>query len=229
MDEEEDEVEYELTALDKLKLAYIRVRTWLQPYYRHYEGGAGSEEVRKARQRQAQKREAAKLLASGRQAQIIEAVDVTKRMSEPSEMTNLPDLNSMWCYHDESVHQIFGHFAPKSGYTHKVRDGVARKKLKPLIYPIDVGVFDRTHLIPIGFHGSESDNRLLVGWDSATNQGPFNSFEKRQKSRDIPIYWWTQIERTPTGALWSYKIYNAQTDELIDSLEHEMRATFIWK
>src|SRR5699024_12125259 len=72
------------------------------------------------------------------------------------------------------------HLAPGSGYTFRERDVAARGLLKPLIYPRDQGKpFDRTHLLPIGYHGSENDERLLVGWDSDANRGPFRSEERR--------------------------------------------------
>lgn len=48
-----------------------------------------------------------------------------------------------------------------------------------MLYPEGKEAFDRTHIVPIGFHGTESDNRLLVGWNSNQNRVQINKFEKK--------------------------------------------------
>lgn len=147
---------------------------------------------------------------------------------KPFQMRTQPAYDTIWCFHNDSMHQVYGHFKAKAGFRYKTRNDKKRKMLKPLIFPRQNKPFDRTHLIPIGYHNSENDQRLLIGWDSKQNRGPFNKFEQRQKKRMIPIYWFTQVTKTPVGARWNFKIFS-EDGALLDQLETEMVSPFIWQ
>ena len=144
----------------------------------------------------------------------------------------LPGPGVIWTFHNDRKHQVFGHFLPGTGYSHKGRSDTARKKLKPTIYPDPRDFhqpFDRTHLIPVGYHGSEKDNFLLVGWDPEANRNEFREFEEKQKKRQVPIFWFTSIERVPTGARWTYRIYDARTKKKLDELVDTMDCDMVWR
>lgn len=141
----------------------------------------------------------------------------------------LPYPNHAWYYHDDRLHELFTHIIPGSSGHFRDRNDAHRKKLKPLIYPIQDKPFDRTHLIPFGYHGVEDDNRLLIGWDSAQNQGGMNTFEQRQKRRPYPLYWLARVERTETGATLTYKVFRARDMALVDEQEFKMDGEFFWR
>ncbi len=75
--------------------------------------------------------------------------------------------------------------------TEEVVDGKTQKKTTNRL--------DRTHLIPIGYHGTESSSMLLVYWDGKSNKGKFNKFETEQKAIDDELIWLTSIERVKTA------------------------------
>lgn len=219
---------------------YVKLRQWFQPYYR-YTGNvktkSGSQKT--APKKQAPKKQAPKKQAPKKQAPQETAIPPFTLVGYPARLDNvmnfkkLPSPGHVYAYHDGDRHQVIGHFVPGSGMLYKTRDNAARGRLDPLIYPTNEDgsklVFDRTHLIPIGYHGSENDPRLLIGWDSKANRGPFQNFESKQKKRKKPIYWVTDVRRTPTGARWSYRVYDVETRELLDELEHEMNTRFVWR
>lgn len=139
-----------------------------------------------------------------------------------------PSLDVIWCYHDANEHSALGHFGPDAGYRFKTRSGAARAKLKPRLYPRLDGPYDRTHLIPIGYHGSEQDDRLLVGWSPLQNQGPMNEFEQQIKRLKQPIYWLTLIQRDGRKVRWRYMVYDVKTLSLLKSLDLALDCDFVW-
>lgn len=156
--------------------------------------------------------------------------DKTVPFGDFEKQMELPTLNTIWYYHDKYTHQVLGYFETGSGVNKVERSTELRRKLKPLIYPTTVGEFDRTHLIPFGYHESEGDNRLLIGWDSQQNRTLFNEFEQRQKLLPFNIYWLTRVDRDldKGGVNWTFEIYNTER-ELVDKLESEMIAGFSWR
>lgn len=94
------------------------------------------------------------------------------------------------------------------------------------------------HLLPVGYHGSEGDERLGVKWwgeDNSTYNGGngfMSKFENRQQQRTEGFYWLTRIEKVDgesgnmfggsvSGVRWIYEIYS-QTGDLLesDAIEH---------
>ena len=147
-----------------------------------------------------------------------------------------PELGTIFAYHDKNRHQVLGHFAPKSGYKYgkDTRSNSKRKSLFPLVFPkyVEDKPFDRTHLIPFGYHNSESDKRLLIGWDSWQNRNPLNEWELNAKNHDQNIYWLADIEKTENGADWHYRIFD-ENYNVIDRLDLSMGTqeepiSFVW-
>lgn len=146
------------------------------------------------------------------------------------ELTELPYPGHSWYYHNSTTHQLLTHVIPGRGFLYTNRSDTHRKNLKPLIYPKDhPKPFDRTHLIPFGYHGVEDDPRLLIGWDSEQNRGAMNTYEKKQKKRKRPFYWLVEVNRTTTGATLTYRTYDCKTLEELDNLELSMTGAFYWK
>lgn len=141
----------------------------------------------------------------------------------------LPPPQHTWYYHSPTKHMLFSHLMPGSGYQFKERNNKARGRLRPLIYPQSGKSFDRTHLIPFGYHGSEADARLLIGWDSQQNRGPMNDFEQRQKRHAFPIFWLCDVEKIQGGAKLTYMTWDARNMRLLDSAEFYMNCPFAWK
>lgn len=164
----------------------------------------------------------------------LKIIEVKKPLDKAYLLKYKPKNDEAWYYHDKDRHQIFARFEPKSGYRHKDRDSAARRKLTALIYPKNVGIFDRTHIIPFGYHGSENDARLVIGWDSKQNRTPLNNFEQEIKALDEPIYWFTDIRRTPYGAIWRYAIFSAADGRLIKKIvltygDRRKPVRFFWR
>ena len=92
------------------------------------------------------------------------------------------------------------------------------------------------HLLPVGYHGSEGDERLGVKWWGEDNSydnngnGKMSDFEEIQQKRTEGFYWLTRLEKidgdssglfgTISGVRWIYEIYN-KSGELIDNLAIE--------
>lgn len=201
---------------------FVRTRRWFEPYYEPKpKANSGRTKPAPAKQPAPARKK--------RPDPELRVLDYRNPLDNAIRFKTKPGPNRVWCYHDSKRHHLFAHLLPQSGAQFRDRDNQKRRKLEPMLYPTDVGVYDRTHVLPIGYHGSERDRRLLVGWDSTANRGIFESFERKHKRSSKPVYWLTAIERTPTGATWLYRVYDVDTLEVVDELTHSMTATFVWK
>ncbi len=220
---------------------------WFQPYYRPQKRGirftfsshpvkknkVRTNRVKKVRSRQAlfpqrSVSDVGNRVSGARDIPAVRVMNYPHPLDKVMGFKNLPAPGEVWSYHDRTRHQVVAHFVPGSGSVYRGRSGAARKKLKPLVYPKIDKPYDRTHLIPVGYHGSESDQRLLIGWDSRNNQGPLNDFERRQRGRKEAIIWMTTVKKTGQGARWEYRIYRASDRELLDKYEWDYTANFAW-
>lgn len=215
--------------------ALVRLRQWFQPYYQP-QSTATKKPTKKPKAKPAQSPGSAsaplgvaKRVERESSSPELRILDYPNPLNRAIEFNKKPSPNRVWCYHDNKRHHLFAHLLPQSGMQFRERDNQKRRKLEPMLHPTNVGTYDRTHVLPIGYHGSERDRRLLVGWDSAANRGIFEAFERKYKRIGKPVYWLTAIERTPTGATWLYRVYDAETLEVIDELTHTMTAQFAWK
>lgn len=140
----------------------------------------------------------------------------------------LPLPQHVWYYHDENTHELFSHLIPGSAQKATTRNNAVRKNMALLIAPRN-GSYDKTHLIPFGFHGSEASARLLIGWDSAQNRGPMNVFESEQKKRTEPFYWMVRVTKKERGAQLIYAVYDAVSLDLLAKKKFVMEDTeFKW-
>lgn len=142
----------------------------------------------------------------------------TKLDKMKSFVGRVPEPGGILAFHDPTQHVIVANLKPQSAFNFSGRDTNARKSLKPLLYPRNVK-YDRTHLIPFGFHGSESNSMLVVGWDGKQNRGTMNDYEqnvKRLNSAGVPILWCCEIIRNANaGAKLTYACFSADTLSLL--------------
>ena len=236
-DAEEDDAEEEPSEPVETVSLYVKIRQFLQPYYRKRPKGA-------RRQGEKIKNDEAKKKATADTTSEPKSVNgdpdlkcrlkfIPQPLDHAEDFTSMPGIDVIWFYGDSKRFQVFGHFAPGAGFRYQERDDAKRKQLDALVYPTNV-TCDRTHLIPIGFHGSENSNKLLIGWDSAQNQGPMQEFEKRAKgfNRKKPIYWKTDVRRVPGGATWRYVIYDASDQKNPKEVMHldlEYKHEIAWR
>lgn len=161
---------------------------------------------------------------------LMAVLNYPKSLDNAIKLKTKPKKNRIWVYHDKDRHQLFAHLDVRSGFKCKTRNDELRRNMIPWIKPKVKKKYDRTHVLPIGYHGSDGDPRLIIGWDSEHNQNELKNFEFRNKKRDEPIYWFTDIRKDKYGATWSYKIYSVKTKKLIDSLTLRMDKTqFMWR
>lgn len=164
---------------------------------------------------------------------VIPVLTYPKPLDNVMKFKNKPKLGQIWTYHDNDRHQAIGHFGPKSSHSAppSMRSDERRAQLKPWVKPTKMKTaYDRTHIIPFGFHGSESDPRLVVGWLQRDNRNKFKVFENKHRDYNIPIFWFVDIRRIKSGgAQWTYRIYDARTLKLIDELTTMASPVFQWK
>lgn len=164
----------------------------------------------------------------------IDIVEISAPMDTESACQRMKDSGShiAYYYHDKDFHQLAVRFEPDSGWRYypDERDHAARKKLKPLLFPRSIGPFDRTHVIPVGFHGSENDNRLLVGFNSDINRNALQAFENKVKKYNTKntVMWFVDIQRQPDGsAKWHAHVWDDKQQEVISQTFHD-KDKFIW-
>lgn len=134
-------------------------------------------------------------------------------------------------FHNKEIHEVACRFGAGSSNRFQARSDKVRKKLKPLLFPNQDMPFDRTHLIPVGYHGSENDNRLLVGWDSNQNRNAMRHFESEvAKMNELEsIIWITIIRKKQNGASWTTTILNTNGKELKKEKFEIFDRPFVWK
>lgn len=146
----------------------------------------------------------------------------------------VPAPRQAYVFHDNQRHVVIAHLVRGTAWDYTVRDTAARAKLKPKFIPIGLGKpYDRTHLVPFGFHGSENDPFLVVPWDPAQNQGPMNKYEQDTKklTNRKDVIWCAQVDLGPhsKGAVLSYYIYDpVSRREIRQHFTSHMKCSFKW-
>lgn len=163
----------------------------------------------------------------------VRIIDVGSQFYQESALEKLLNVKEdvAFFYHDKNRHQLIIRFKPNSAYRYQARSDSKRRGLKPMLRPIKKSGWDRTHLVPIGFHGTESDNRLLVGWDSVQNRVDINRFERKvRKLNDTQtILWFADIRKEKDGsATWDAYIFNEMGKKLLEDTWHD-KSKFTWQ
>lgn len=135
-------------------------------------------------------------------------------------------------HHDWEHHQLVIKYDKGTGKRYQARNHLLRRKMTKdlLIFPKRVKVYDKTHLHNIGFHGSDNDKRIIIGWDSRQNQQDMRLFEDEviKINKKEPIYWYVSIElQSDFTAKWYSKIYNLDGQLLLEREFHDI-SKFSW-
>lgn len=161
-------------------------------------------------------------------------VDIESPLTNESAYNLLKEAegNLTFYWHDEQYHQVAVKFEKDSlKNEYKIRDDVERKKLEPLIRPYQKEYVDRTHVIPIGYHGSESDKRLLIGFSSKINQKDLKNFEEKVANMNTKqsVLWFVDIQRQKNDSVkWHANVWNNDGKVLLQDVFHDKRK-FHWK
>lgn len=134
-----------------------------------------------------------------------------------------PKQGEIWYYHSPDKHQVYAYFkaGDRKKFGQELRNDELRRQLKAKIYPKNEQ-FDRTHLFPFGYIGTENNPVLVIGWRAQHNRNDIADFENRISDKDYDVHWLTSIEKTPYGAKWVNVVRRADNNELVDSLELTM-------
>lgn len=146
------------------------------------------------------------------------------------ERMRLSNSHVAYYIHTSTHHQIAVKFEPKSAWRYYERDDVKRKQLKPLLFPKANKPFDRTHVIPVGFHGSENDSRLLVGFNSELNRQDLNDFETyiKEVNNETTVLWFVDIEKqVDDSALWKAYVWDMEGRPIAIDTFHDTDP-FVW-
>lgn len=142
-------------------------------------------------------------------------------------LTQLPVYDEIFCFENGSCLHLLAHFTTGAGFRYHQRRDNERRKIKLSIFPKNVP-FDRTHLIPFGYHNQENNRFLIIGWNREDNQTTLRLFEEKQKTRQCPIYWQTLIDHYEDTVTFTYNIFNEDFC-LLDSIKLESHGKFMWK
>lgn len=161
----------------------------------------------------------------------VEVITINGEMGseEAKERLLTAEADRAYYVHTGKRHQLAVKFLPRSSKRYQYRSNKHRRELKPVIYP-NVKVFDRTHIVPIGYHGSESDNRLLVGFDSTINRKHLNNFEAQvaKINNRKTILWFVDIEKKPDeSAVWKAYVWD-ESGNLLKSGKWHDKSKFLW-
>lgn len=153
-------------------------------------------------------------------------------MTEKDALNRLNISQSEIAYycHEDNHHQIAVKFNKGSAWKYHARNESKRKQLKPIIEHRKKGKGDKTHLIPVGFHGSENDERLLVRFDSKINKGALKKAEEYISNINMkePILWFVDIEKQDDEtAIWYMTVWDDKHNILIQQSFHDYNK-FIW-
>lgn len=215
-----------------LKENYIKIRQWFQPYYKPRPDGYVEPELDEVNSEDKQAEEFKSV--NGDKALKVKVLTNKNPLTQVVNSKHKPTSgNIIYFYHDDKILQVFARFEQGQGFAHQERDNAARRELDPLIYPTD-RQYDRAHLIPIGYHGSENDKRLLIGWDGRQNKKEQHDFEikVKQLNKKYPIYWLTSVCKVPGGLKWNYRIWNATNPDqpkLVAKEDMVMDCKYVWR
>lgn len=165
----------------------------------------------------------------------IEILPMPKKMDDDEALKLMlrGDSHVAYYYHDDYCHQLAVRFEPESAFRYYERNDEKRAKMKVLFRP-DMQKsgrpYDKTHVIPVGYHGSEDDPRLLVGFDSQINRGGLLEFEKKisKFNRYYTVLWFVNIQKQDDDtAKWHTTVWKDDGDEYASQTFHD-KHRFVW-
>jgi len=229
--------------MNQLEIIYYKVDKWLRPYRYHFEDELFSEVESKGHRKKtkikgkrskklSEKEEKAKKAFLETGAIGIELVTIGQPLNEKSALNRLTRSKSQlaYYYHDEWYHQVAVKLDKGAAWKYHARNEVKRKNLEPIIEHKKDGYGDKTHLIPIGYHGSDSDERLLIRFDSNINRGDLKKEEEyvEKINKEERIMWFVDIQRQKDNtAKWYMYVWDEEY-RLISQKEFHDQNQFNW-
>ena len=132
-------------------------------------------------------------------------------------------------YHSNNRHQIAVRFEQQSGFRYYQRNPAKLQRFKPMIYPKNK-TYDKTHLIPLGFNGTENYPRLNIGWNRKLNRGAIKKHEQKviNINKNHTIFWFVDVEkRNESEAYWTSTVW-FEDGELLDRKKFVDKDKFHW-
>lgn len=162
----------------------------------------------------------------------VDLVTINSVMTEERALNRLINSASSVAYycHESGHHQIAVKFDKGSAWKYHERNESKRKRLKPIIEHKKRGLGDKTHLIPVGFHGSENDERLLVRFDSKINKGKLKKAEEyvsRINAEEIILWFVDIVKQEDETAIWYMTVWREDGSIIIQKSFHD-KNKFLW-
>lgn len=162
----------------------------------------------------------------------VDLVTINEVLTEEKALDRLNSSASSIAYycHELGHHQIAVKFDEGSAWKYHERNEGKRKRLKPIIEHKKQGFGDKTHLIPVGFHGSENDERLLIRFDSKINKGKLKKAEEYVSKINIdePILWFVDIvKQADETAIWNMTVWREDKNIILQKSFHD-KNKFRW-
>lgn len=199
---------------------YVSVRRWFQPYWNP------KPKITKVKKKKTKDAHVDNVEKS------VKILRSKHRLERLWNSGKTPVANKYWFFHDVSHHEVGAYLPKGTAFTFTERNDEERANLKPLIYPRMNAAYDRTHLIPFGYHGIENNSALVIGWLASHNRNELRNFEiemnKENKTRDL--VWFTHVTRKPEFGIWTYRVYDANTRKLVGELTLKLKCgDWVWK
>lgn len=198
---------------------YVSVRKWFQPYWNPKPKMVKIPNKPKTDNEQKEEK-SVKILRS------------KTRLESLWNSGKTPSAGKYWFYHDAAHHEIGAYLPKDTAFNFTERSDEERSELKPLVYPRMNVAYDRTHLIPFGYHGIENNNALVIGWSSSHNRNELRNFEieMNQKNKTKDLVWFTYVTRKPEYGVWTYKVFDAKSREIVGELTLKLKCgDWVWK
>lgn len=198
---------------------YVSVRKWFQPYWNPKPKMVKIPNKPKTDNEQKEEK-SVKILRS------------KTRLERLWNSGKTPSAGKYWFYHDAAHHEIGAYLPKDTAFNFTERSDEERSELKPLVYPRMNVAYDRTHLIPFGYHGIENNNALVIGWSSSHNRNELRNFEieMNQKNRTKDLVWFTYVTRKPEYGVWTYKVFDAKSREIVGELTLKLKCgDWVWR
>lgn len=143
----------------------------------------------------------------------INIVSLSEQLKTEEVLTRLSrsKYNVGYYNHDDHTHQLAIKFEKGSAWKFYQRNSGKIKSLNPMLgHKSKIGT-DKTHVIPLGYHGSENDERLIVGYSSKINRGPLKKAEDyiANINHTENILWFVDIEKQKDlSAIWNMTVWD---------------------
>lgn len=218
---------------------------WIRPYAYVFENKQDIQIKEKNKQKQvkqySKKKKAKKLSVKAEKEKAaflktgaigIKLVNVPKVMTRKESLERLAVCKPQIAYycHEQGHHQIAVKFDKGSAKKYHERNELKRKNLIPIIEHKVKGKGDKTHIIPVGFHGSENDERLLIRFDSKINRGNLKKAEDlaAKINEEQPILWFVDVvKQEDNTAIWNMTVWSESYEILIEKSFHDYNK-FLW-